>query len=69
MLKVEKNQVRYVEYVVEEYINGEYMGVISGMGRNNGTWDANAKSKRTAQRWAAICRKDSPNSNFYVSPR
>ena len=51
MLIVRKNQLFDQEWQVCQYINGEFIGIVSGMGRNAGTLDSAAKSKRTAQRW------------------
>ena len=66
MLIVRKNQLFDQEWQVCQYINGEFVGVVSGMGRNAGTWDNSAKSKRTAQRWAKQCRRDDPKSTYRV---
>lgn len=66
MLIVRKNQLFNQEYHVCKYVNGEFMGVVSGMGRNKGTWNANASSQRTAQRWAKLCRQDDPKSLYCV---
>ena len=63
---IRKNQIFTQEYRVCKYINGEFMGTMSGMGRNKGTWDANANSKRTAQRWAKLCRQDDPKGVYCV---
>lgn len=40
--------------------DGLLLGVVSGMGRNKGTWNSVAYSLRTAQRWLMQCRKDDP---------
>ena len=66
MLIVRKNQVFAQEWQVCQYVNGEFVGVVSGMGRNSGTWDSTAKSKRTAQRWVKQCRRDDPKSTYCV---
>ena len=66
MLIVRKNQLFDQEWQVCQYINGEFIGIVSGMGRNAGTWDSAANSKRTAQRWAKQCRRDDPESTYYV---
>ena len=66
MLIVRKNQVFDQEWQVCQYINGEFIGVVSGMGRNAGTWNSAAKSKRTAQRWAKQYRMDDPKSTYRV---
>ena len=66
MLIVRKNQLLDQEWQVCQYINGEFIGIISGMGRNAGTWDSTARSKRTAQRWAKQCREGDPKSTYYV---
>jgi hypothetical protein len=42
-------------YVVQYDLDGKFGAVISGMGRNKGTWDA-SHSKRTAQRHARRLR-------------
>ena len=66
MLIVRKNQVFDQEWQVFQYINGEFIGIVSGMGRTGGAWEGTAKSKRTAQRWAKQCRRDDPKSAYYV---
>ena len=66
MLIVRKNQLFNQEWQVCQYINGEFVGIVSGMGRNAGTWDSTANSKRTAQRWAKQCREGDPKSAYYV---
>ena len=53
-------------YVAGYSAGGQFLGVIAGMGRNAGTWDSEAKSKRTAQRWAAALRKDYPQNVYIV---
>ncbi len=66
MLIVRKNKLFNQEWQVHRYIKGEFVGVVSGVGRNAGTWDSTAKSKRTAQRWAKQCRMNDPKSAYYV---
>ena len=66
MLIVRKNQLFDQEWRVCQYINGEFVRIVSGMGRNSGTWDSSAKSKRTAQRWAKQCRESDPKSVYRV---
>ena len=66
MLIVRKNQLLDQEWQVHQYINGEFVGVVSGMGRNAGLWNSAAKSKRTAQRWAKQCREGDPKSAYRV---
>ena len=66
MLIVRKNQLFEQEWQVCQYIKGEFVGSVSGMGRNAGTWDSAAKSLRTAQRWAKQCRRDDPKSTYCV---
>lgn len=67
MLIVRKNILFSQEYQVCKYSKrGEFLGVVSGMGRNANTWDSCAKSKRTAQRWAAICRDDDKENTYKV---
>ena len=66
MLIIRKNQLFHQEWQVCQYVKGEYVGAVCGMGRNAGTWDNTAKSKRTAQRWAKQCREDDPKSAYYV---
>jgi hypothetical protein len=57
-----------IRYVVVKYtkLMGVFIGVVSGMGRNKGTWDAEAKSRRTAQRWAAELRREDPEHDYRV---
>ena len=66
MLVVRKNQLFDQEWQVSRYVKGEFVGIVSGMGRNAGTWDSAAQSKRTAQRWAKQCRMDDPKSTYSV---
>ena len=66
MLIVRKNQLFNQEWQVCQYINGEFVGIVSGMGRNADTWDSTANSKRTAQRWAKQCRMNDPKSTYRV---
>ena len=66
MLIIRKNQLFDQEWQVCQYIKGEFIGVVSGMGRHAGTWDSAAKSKRTAQRWAKQCREGDPESLYRV---
>ncbi len=66
MLIIRKNQLFDQEWQVCQYTKGEFVGVVSGMGRNTGTWDSAAKSKRTAQRWAKQCREGDPKSVYRV---
>ena len=66
MLIVRKNQVFNQEWRVCQYVKGEFIGIVSGMGRNTGTWVSTAKSKRTAQRWANQCRRDDPKGVYRV---
>lgn len=55
------------EYVVVRYKpDGKFDGVMAGMGRNKGTWDAEAKSRRTAQRWAAELRREDHEHDYRV---
>lgn len=55
-----------VECYVKELGGWRFEGDVCGMGRNKGTWDSTAKSKRTAQRWAQELRKDSPERKYLV---
>ena len=66
MLIVRKNQVFDQDWQTCQYVNGEFVVVVSGMGRSAGTWDSTARSKRTAQRWAKQCRRDDPKSTYRV---
>ena len=66
MLIVRKNQVFDQEWQVCQYVKGEFIGIVSGMGRNSGSWDSAAKSKRTAQRWAKQCREGDLKSVYRV---
>ena len=66
MLIVRKNKVFDQEWQVCQYVNGEFVGIVSGMGRNAGTLGSAAKSKRTAQRWAKQCREGDPKSTYRV---
>lgn len=44
-------------YVVAQYRNGIFDSVLSGMGKNRGTWDAE-HSRRAAQRHARALRAE-----------
>lgn len=66
MLIVRKNQLFDQEWQVCKYVKGVFTGVVSGMGRNAGTWDSTTKSKRTAQLWAKQCREGDPKSVYRV---
>jgi len=67
MLIVRKNEIYHQEYHVCKYNRqGEYLGAVAGMGNNRGTWDTAAKSIRTAQRWAKLCRQDNPENKYRV---
>lgn len=66
-LIVRKNNIEAQTYQVTKHSRkGEFIGIISGEGRNKGTWDTEAKSKRTAQRWAAECRKQDKENIYSV---
>ena len=39
------------EYYIVQYINNKFAGVISGLGRNKGSWEA-MHTKRTADKYA-----------------
>ena len=68
-LIVRKNVLRDQEYHVVKYAsNGESISVIAGMGRNKNKWDT-THSKRTAQRYAAILRKEQPGFKFCAEPQ
>lgn len=67
MLIVRKNQLMQQEFQVCKYSKqGEFLGVVSGMGRNKGTWDSTAKSKRTAQRWLKMLRDDNDGFSYDI---
>lgn len=66
MLIVRKNILFNQTYAVCKYsTNGAFIGIVSGMGRNRGTWDSQ-HSKRTAQRYAALLRKEDKGHMFKV---
>jgi hypothetical protein len=53
------------QFVVAMYRPGfggslAFDGLVAGCGRNRGTWDTAANSKRTAQRWANEVRAKYP---------
>ncbi len=52
-------------YCVVAYEGGRFMGVVSGMGRNRGTWDS-SHGRRSAQRHAAALRVERPAQTFRV---
>lgn len=55
-----------MEFHVVEKRWGITIAIMSGCGRNRGTWDANAKSKRTAYRWLKELSTKYPNRIFAV---
>jgi hypothetical protein len=54
------------QYYVEAINHEGERYVVSGMGRNRGTWDSAANSKRTAQRWARELRQSSHPVRYFV---
>ena len=67
-MRVVKNQIVDTTYVVEKHSKtGVFLGAVSGMGRNTGKWDSEARSKRTAQRWAMECRTDDKENIYSVA--
>ena len=67
-LIVRKNQVSEERYNVTMYTReGAYLGIVSGMGRNKGKWDAE-HGRSAAYRHAAHCRKDDPQHIYRVEP-
>ena len=52
-------------YCVVAREGGTFIGVMSGMGHNRNTWDAD-HGRRSAQRHAAILRKERPTQTFTV---
>lgn len=53
--------------VIQRTAEGQFIGVISGMGRHRGTWDSD-HSRRQAQRHAAALRRDRTAQRFTVEP-
>lgn len=47
------------------YRGMQFVGVMSGMGLNRGTWDS-SHSRRTAQRHARNLRRERPDQSFRV---
>lgn len=54
-------------HVVKRTAAGDFLGIISGMGRNRGTWDS-AHGRSTAYRHAAALRAKDTSSRFAVEP-
>jgi len=46
--------------------DGKPACAIAGCGRNRGTWDSSANSRRTAQRWAQELRAKNPGTIYKV---
>lgn len=55
-----------IEWCVAEYVNGVLASVISGCGRNKGTWGAACKSKATAQKWRRELLAKNPGKDYRV---
>lgn len=53
-------------YIEQVDHSGALIAVISGMGRNRGTWDSAANSLRTAQRWLSQLRKENPTNLYRI---
>lgn len=53
--------------VVQRTPEGQFIAVVSGMGRHRGTWDAD-HSRRQAQRHAAALRRERTDNTFTVEP-
>lgn len=49
--------MKATRYNVVQYKDGKFHSIMSGMGRNRGTWDAD-HSRRAAQRHAADLRRE-----------
>ena len=56
----------HIECYTKELGGWKFEGVVAGCGRNAGTWDTEARSKRTAQRWAKDLRKSAPERKYKV---
>jgi len=54
-------------YCVVAYVAGRFAGVMSGMGRNRGTWDSD-HSRRAARKHARELRQQHPEMSFVVQP-
>ena len=44
-------------FYVVQYVNGQFVGVISGLGRNKGKWEA-SHSRHTANKYAKQLNKE-----------
>ena len=44
-------------FYVVQYVNGQFISVISGLGRNKGRWEA-SHSRRTANKYAKQLNKE-----------
>lgn len=65
MHQVKATPVRF--HVVKRLLNGTFAGIVSGMGRNAGTWDSD-HSRSAAYKHAADCRKDDQQHTYHVEP-
>lgn len=65
-LKTTNQKTDMQEFIVAEKRCGITVAAMSGCGRNRGTWDACAKSKRTAYRWLKELRNKYPARTFAV---
>ena len=53
--------------VIQRTKTGEFVAIVSGMGRNRGTWDSD-HSRSAAYRHARQCRQDDPANHYTVEP-
>lgn len=57
----------YKPYYIEEVdTNGKIVATISGIGRNQGTWDAACYTLSTAKRWLKEMRSKFPQRFFQI---
>lgn len=53
--------------VIKRTPSGEFVGIMSGMGRRRSTWDSD-HSRSAAYRHARQCRQDDPANHYTVEP-
>ena len=53
--------------VIQRTPSGEFVAIVSGMGRHRGTWDSD-HSRSAAYRHARQCRQDDPTNRYTVEP-
>lgn len=53
-------------YIEETNANGQIIATVSGIGKNQGTWDSACYSLATARRWLKQLRSEFPTRSFQI---